>query len=75
MARLRELKALEFPLLVGTSRKSVLGYLLDLPASERIEATAATVALAIERGADIVRVHDVKEMWRVCRVADAIVRG
>ena len=75
MARLRELKTLEFPLLVGTSRKSVLGYLLDLPASERIEATAATVALAIERGADIVRVHDVKEMWRVCRVADAIVRG
>ena len=75
LTRLRELKTLGFPLLVGTSRKSVLGYLLDLPASERIEATAATVALAIERGADIVRVHDVKQMRRVCRVADAIVRG
>ncbi len=75
LRRLRELKPLGFPLLVGTSRKSVLGYLLNLPASERLEATAATVALAIDRGADIVRVHDVKEMRRVCRVADAVVRG
>lgn len=74
LRRLGELKALGYPLLVGTSRKSVLGHVLQLPASERLEATAATVALAIERGADIVRVHDVKEMWRVCRVADAIVR-
>ena len=49
--------------------------MLQLPASERIEATAATVALAITHGVDIVRVHDVKQMWRVCRVADAIVRG
>ena len=46
-----------------------------LPPAERLEATAATVSLAIECGADVVRVHDVKEMWRVCRVADAIVRG
>lgn len=75
LRRLRELKPLGFPLLVGTSRKSVLGYLLNLPAAERLEATAATVALAIERGADIVRVHDVREMRRVCIVADAIVRG
>jgi len=75
LRRLRELKPLGFPLLIGTSRKSVLGYLLNLPASERLEATAATVALAIERGADIVRVHDIKEMRRVCMVADAIVRG
>jgi dihydropteroate synthase len=75
LRRLRELKPLGFPLLVGTSRKSVLGYLLNLPASERLEASAATVALAIERGADIVRVHDVREMRRVCMVADAIVRG
>jgi len=75
LRRLDELKALGYPLLVGTSRKSVLGHVLQLPASERLEATAATVALAIQRGADVVRVHDVKEMWRVCRVADAIVRG
>ncbi len=75
LRRLREIADLPFPLLVGTSRKSVLGHVLQLPASERFEATAATIALAIERGADIVRVHDVKEMWRVCRVTDAIVRG
>ncbi len=75
LRRLRELRDLPYPLLVGTSRKSVLGYVLQLPAAERFEATAATMALAIDRGADIVRVHDVKEMWRVCRVTDAIVRG
>jgi len=75
LRRLHELTTLGFPLLVGTSRKSVLGHILDLPPSERLEATAATVALAVERGADIVRVHDVKSMWRVCKVADAIVRG
>ncbi len=75
LARVRELRSLGFPLLVGTSRKSVLGYLLNLPAAQRLEATAATVTLAIERGADIVRVHDVKEMRRVCIVADAVVRG
>ncbi len=73
--RVRELRRLGYPLLIGTSRKSVLGYILDLPAEERLEATAATVALAVERGADIVRVHDMKQMWRVCKVADAIVRG
>ena len=75
LRRLRELRVLGYPLLAGTSRKSVLGYVLQLPASERLEATAATVAIAIEHGADMVRVHDVKEMWRVCRVADAIVRA
>lgn len=75
LRRLRELRDLAHPLLIGTSRKSVLGHVLQLPADERFEATAATVALAIDRGADLVRVHDVKEMWRVCRVADAIVRG
>ena len=75
LRRLRELSSLGFPLLVGTSRKSVLGHVLNLPPSERTEATAATVALAVAWGADIVRVHDMKEMWRVCRVADAIVRG
>ena len=72
---LDELKALGFPLLVGTSRKSTIGYVLDLPVEERLEGTAATVALSIARGADIVRVHDVKQMARVCRMTDAIIRG
>jgi len=75
LARLDELKELDCPMLVGTSRKSTLGLLLDLPAEERVEATAATVSLAIAGGADLVRVHDVKEMVRVCRVTDAVVRG
>ena len=75
LARLNELKELDCPILVGTSRKSTLGLLLDLPAEERVEATAATVSLAIAGGADLVRVHDVKEMVRVCRVTDAVVRG
>jgi dihydropteroate synthase len=52
-----------------------LGLLLDLPADQRVEATAATVSLAIAGGADLIRVHDVKEMVRVCRVTDAVVRG
>ena len=75
LAHLDELKELDCPILVGTSRKSTLGLLLDLPAEERVEATAATVSLAIAGGADLVRVHDVKEMVRVCRVTDAVVRG
>jgi dihydropteroate synthase len=75
LQRLDELKALGYPLLVGTSRKSTIGLVLDLPVDQRQEGTAATVALAIARGADLVRVHDVKEMVRVCRMSDAIVRG
>ncbi len=75
LAELARLKAVGCPILVGTSRKSTLGLLLDLPADQRVEGTAATVALAIAGGADIVRVHDVKEMVRVCRVTDAVVRG
>ncbi len=75
LRRLAELKALGFPLLVGTSRKSTIGLVLDLPVEERLEGTAATVALAIANGADIVRVHDVKAMTRVARMSDAIVRG
>jgi dihydropteroate synthase len=62
-------------LLVGTSRKSTIGAVLDLPVEERLEGTAATVALAVAGGADIVRVHDVREMARVARMADAVVRG
>ncbi|MDA1256967.1 MAG: dihydropteroate synthase [Chloroflexi bacterium] len=73
--RLSELVALGYPVLIGTSRKSSIGEVLGLPADQRLEGTAATVALAIERGADIVRVHDVKEMVRVARMSDAIVRG
>ena len=73
--RLDMLKELGYPLLVGTSRKSTIGLVLDLPVEERLEGTAATVALAIAGGADIVRVHDVREMTRVARMSDAIVRG
>ncbi len=75
LRRLSELRALGRPLLVGTSRKSTIGAVLGLPVEERLEGTAATVALAIASGADIVRVHDVKEMARVARMADAVVRG
>lgn len=72
---LSKLVDLGYPVLIGTSRKSSIGKVLGLPMDQRIEGTAATVALAIERGADIVRVHDVKEMVRVARMSDAVVRG
>ena len=74
LRRLDELACLGRPVLVGTSRKSMIGKTLNLPVDQRIEGTAATIALAIAGGADIVRVHDVKEMVRVVRVADAVVR-
>src|SRR6202171_846147 len=70
--RLPELRRLGFPLLIGPSRKSFIGKTLDLPAGERLEGTAAAVALSIAGGADIVRVHDVRAMVRVARMADAI---
>jgi dihydropteroate synthase len=73
--RLREFTSLGYPLLLGTSRKSTIGWVLDLPVEDRLEGTAATVALAIAGGVDIVRVHDVQEMVRVCRMSDAVVRG
>ena len=73
--RLGEFKGLGYPLLVGTSRKSTIGLVLGLPEDQRLEGTAATVALSIAGGADIVRVHDVKQMVRVCRMTDAVVRG
>jgi len=72
--RLRELRCLGRPILLGTSRKSLIGKILDLPADQRVEGTAATVAVGIANGADIIRVHDVKEMARVARMSDAIVR-
>ena len=74
----RELGVLELlgrPILLGTSRKSTLGRVLDLPAGERLEATLATTALGVAGGTDIVRVHDVRANVRVARISDAIVRG
>jgi len=73
--RLDELRDLGYPILVGPSRKSFVGYTLDLAPDQRVEGTAAAVALAIDRGADVVRVHDVAEMFRVARIADVISRG
>lgn len=73
LRRLRELRGLGYPVLVGPSRKSFIGRVLDLPEGERLEGTAASVALSIANGADIVRVHDVSEMVRVAGLTDAIV--
>jgi dihydropteroate synthase len=73
--RLDEIRALGYPVLLGPSRKSFIGFTLDLPADQRLEGTAATIAIGIGRGADIVRVHDVKEMVRVAKMTDAIVRS
>ena len=72
--RMNELKVLGFPLLSGPSRKSFIGYTLDSPPDQRLEGTAAAVAISIARGADIVRVHDVGPMVRIARMTDAIVR-
>ena len=85
---LEELQALGRPILLGSSRKSFIGWVLDLtpeqrssevafvpPGDQRLEGTAATIAIGIAQGVDIVRVHDVKEMARVCKMSDAIVRG
>jgi dihydropteroate synthase len=75
LRRLKELKSLGCPILLGTSRKSFIGRTLGLPVEDRVEGTAATIALGIASGVDIVRVHDVKYMARVARMTDAIVRG
>ena len=75
LRRLNEFKQAGYPLLVGSSRKSTIGFVLDLPVEQRLEGTAATVALSVAGGADVVRVHDVREMVRVCRMSDAVVRG
>ncbi|MDR1030110.1 MAG: dihydropteroate synthase [Treponema sp.] len=74
MRRLRELQVFGIPLLLGTSRKSMVGKVLNLPVHDRVEGTAATVALGIAYGADFVRVHDVQAMKRVALMTDAIVR-
>ncbi len=72
LRRLVELRSLGYPILIGPSRKSFIGRILDVPEGERLEGTAAAVALSIANGAGVVRVHDVKEMVRVARMADAI---
>ena len=74
--RLNEFSGYQKPILIGPSRKSFIGKLLgDLPANDRLEGTAAAVAIGIFNGANIVRVHDVKEMCRVAKIADSIKRG
>jgi dihydropteroate synthase len=72
---LGELRRLGYPILLGASRKSFIGYTLDLPVEDRLEGTAAVVALGINNGADIIRVHDVQAMVRVARMCDAILRN
>ncbi len=72
---LASLRVLARPILLGTSRKSTLGHVLDLPPDQRVEATIATTALGIAAGVDIVRVHDVRANVRAARMADAVVRG
>ena len=75
LRRLGELRVLGRPILIGTSRKGSIGRVLNLPVHDRVEGTAATVAVAIAHGADIIRAHDVRAMVRVARMTDAIVRG
>jgi dihydropteroate synthase len=72
--RLDELKPLGYPILLGPSRKSFIKMILNVPANERVEGTAAAAAIGIAKGADILRVHDVKAITRVSRVSDAIIR-
>jgi dihydropteroate synthase len=72
--RLDELKVLKRPILLGPSRKSFIKQVLDLPIEERVEGTAAAVAIGISKGADMVRVHDVKQIARICKMCDAILR-
>lgn len=72
--RLGEIRALGYPVLLGASRKSFIGYTLDLPPGERLEGSAAAAVVGIVRGADIIRVHDVEFMARVARMTDAMVR-
>ncbi len=70
--RLKEFQDFGFPVLVGPSRKSFIGTILDLPVAERLEGTAAAVAVSIMNGANIIRVHDVKEMKRVAKIVDSL---
>ncbi|HEU4964027.1 MAG TPA: dihydropteroate synthase [Bacilli bacterium] len=74
MKHLDQLTTLGYPMLLATSRKSMIGNALNLPVDQRLEGTAATVAFGIAKGANMVRVHDVKEMGRVARMTDAMMR-
>lgn len=75
LRRMSELCLLNQPILLGTSRKSMIGLVLDLPHDQRLEGTAATIAISIANGTDIIRVHDILPMVRVARMSDAIIRG
>ena len=75
LRNLASFRLLGRPIMLGTSRKSTLGKVLDLPADERVEATIATTVLGIAAGVDVVRVHDVRPNVRAARMADAVVRG
>jgi dihydropteroate synthase len=75
MRRLDELKCLGYPVLLGTSRKSMIGKVLNVSVNERLEGTAATVTLGITKGVDFIRVHDVKEMYKVVKMSDAMIRA
>lgn len=75
MARMGELNDLGCSILLGTSRKSFIGKILDLVPKERVEGTVATTVMGIMQGADIIRVHDIKENLRAAKVTDAVVRG
>ena len=73
--RLNEIKALGYPVLLGPSRKSFIGYTLNLPPDQRLEGTLAACAVGIQRGADILRVHDVEPVVRLTRMTDAILKS
>jgi dihydropteroate synthase len=73
LARLSDSRCLGYPVLIGASRKSVIGNVLQLPVDQRVEGTAATVALSVQEHAEIIRVHDVKQMRRVVDMTHAIV--
>ena len=73
--RLDEICSLGYPVMIGPSRKSFIGYVLDLPPDQRVEGTAAAVTIGIVLGADIIRVHDVEYMARVARMTDAVLNS
>jgi dihydropteroate synthase len=72
MQHLDKLTAIGYPVLLGTSRKSMIGTALDLPVNERMEGTGATICYGIQHGCKIIRVHDVKEMSRMAKMMDAL---
>lgn len=74
MNNLEKLNVLNFPILLGTSRKSMIGNILNLPPNKRVEGTVATSVIGVVKGCDFIRVHDVLENKRACMVADAIIR-